>query len=330
MKIAPGCGGKTALRIRLRNSWVIVLVGLVLNACAPHEEPASPDHALIPEGSNLEGWTLASGPETYVGDELFQLINGGAELYHEFGFRQVHAAEYELEDRASITLELFEMVDAEAAFGVFSIKRGDGGRELDIADGCVLQDYYLNLWTGPHVLTLTGMAPDAETRQGLERIARATVELSGGAPTRRPQVVEQLAELGGRTSDVVYLRGDLALANLWSPAAGVRFFPNEGAAATVGDHRVVLLSYSSPEAAGHHLEAAADGLIGTGRFELVDGGGGPEIDFLRETEGDGGLWFSLAESKVLAVSGPDNGVVTELRAALRAVVGGREKGAPPE
>ena len=53
-----------------------------------------------------KGKTFKEPPETYSGDELFQMINGGADIYHEYGFVQVVRAAYTDGKRLTIKLEI--------------------------------------------------------------------------------------------------------------------------------------------------------------------------------------------------------------------------------
>jgi hypothetical protein len=47
---------------------------------------------LLPSINELEGFELKSEPEYYQGDDLFYLINGGADIYLEYGFKDVISA----------------------------------------------------------------------------------------------------------------------------------------------------------------------------------------------------------------------------------------------
>jgi len=60
----------------------------------------------------------------FDGKALFGYMDGGAELYREYGFVDLTVQEMRIEDH-QILVELFRMQDALAAFGVFSVSRGD-------------------------------------------------------------------------------------------------------------------------------------------------------------------------------------------------------------
>lgn len=128
----------------------------------------------------IEGWQMDGEPELYVGDTLYQLINGGAEVYHRFGFVAALAAQYSNADGRSMSLEVFEMGDVDGARSIYAEKTDDTGEPLDIGDEAVGEDYYLNLRSGRYLVTITGFDSDAETQAGILALARAVAERLGG------------------------------------------------------------------------------------------------------------------------------------------------------
>jgi len=156
-----------------------VMVAVVQCARTPAlEQPLDLASAAV----EIEGWQLEVEPQVYVGDALFELINGGAELYHRFGFVQVLSAQYSDGEGRSIALELFEMRDAEAARGIYSEKTGGAGEHMEIGDEAAFESYYLNFRSGRFLVTVTGFDSDPETTDGLLELARA-VELRLGGET---------------------------------------------------------------------------------------------------------------------------------------------------
>ena len=76
---------------------------------------------LLPDPMTLPGIQLAGKPEVYYGDDLFDLINGGAEIYFEYGFVKVASQNYsEMKGNTSLRVEIYEMTDPEAAYGIFA------------------------------------------------------------------------------------------------------------------------------------------------------------------------------------------------------------------
>jgi hypothetical protein len=60
---------------------------------------------------------------SFAGKALFGYINGGADLYHEFGFERLSVQEVRLNDVTYFN-EVYRMSDAAGAFGIFSVSHG--------------------------------------------------------------------------------------------------------------------------------------------------------------------------------------------------------------
>ena len=76
----------------------------------------------LPKATEMENWQPGNNPEIYVGDDLYVFINGGAEIYHEYGFNKVVYNEYKDKNENSINVEIYEMKSPESAFGIYSFK----------------------------------------------------------------------------------------------------------------------------------------------------------------------------------------------------------------
>ena len=74
---------------------------------------------LLPDSSETVGWHAPDSARVFVGNNLFLLIDGGAPVYLEYGFGQVVAQRYVNEKNERVSLEIYEMIDAGAAYGMF-------------------------------------------------------------------------------------------------------------------------------------------------------------------------------------------------------------------
>lgn len=174
---------------------------------------------LLPEKPG-DSWETKGAPQEYKGEDLFLYINGGAEIYHEYGFERVIVQDYINSSDKTIILELYQMEDPESAFGIYSFKTTPQGRNLDIGAHGLLEDYYLNFWKGRFLATLTGFDESEQTLKGLEIIARA---LDARLPdeSRIPSLVSLLPPDGLIETGISYYEGRLGLANSRS------FFPED-------------------------------------------------------------------------------------------------------
>ncbi len=162
---------------------LVLLLVLVTVQCAKEPEQAietTEPEALMSAAVALDGWQLEEDPLVYVGDSLFELINGGAELYHQLGFVQALAAEYVDAEGRAISLEVFEMGDAEGAKNIFTEKAGGSGEPADIGDEAAIESYYMNARIDSYLITITGFESDEATTAGILELAKAVVSALGG------------------------------------------------------------------------------------------------------------------------------------------------------
>lgn len=241
--------------------WVIL-------ACIWSGQTSASDLSfLVPAAGDLSDWAPVGKSEQFEGLDLYELINGGAEVYHEYGFRRVLAQEYGDEEQRFIALEIYEMDDPAAAFGIYSFRTGPKGEPVSIGTEALLAGHYLNIWKGRFLLTLSGVDPDEATREGLVGIGKAVADriTTSGA---RPALTRLLPVEPSPPDKVWYLAGDMALANLvsFSGLAPMRF--TEGAAGDYGGYSLFLLALNNPDEAADRFASASDRIEAAGHSPL--------------------------------------------------------------
>lgn len=233
---------------------------------------------LLPPDGAAPGWSRDGEPQTFTGEDLYAYINGGAEIYQEYGFRRVVIQDYRNAAGKSVSLEIFEMETPAAAFGIFTFKRSGQGREVPLGSGAELEDYYLNFWKGRYLATLTGFDETAETVEGLLAVG-GQVEARIRDKADAPEFVAALPGEGLRPGSVKYLKGLLGLNNVYS------FFTARGLAfdaAVKGDYGdgtiLIVMDYGSAGARSAAWDELRAYLDSSDRFERsVTGEGTPPL-----------------------------------------------------
>ena len=235
--------------------------------------------SLLPEVSGE--WQRQGEFLEYAGDELFDYINGGAELYYEYGFVRVIVQDYRVSGEHNLSLEIYEMEDSESAFGIFSFKRSTGGKNIEVGDQGRLEDYYLNFWKGKYLVTITGFDEEEVTVRGLQTVAQAVDERIQNGGTL-PSFLNLLPLSGRIEAGLKYFEGMLSLYNshpfaqvdIFNLKQGVRINYEEG-------FSLFLFQYSADEQAGAALKKAQAyfesspqysdyNVLGTHRFRVTD------------------------------------------------------------
>lgn len=182
--------------------------------------PMADVSANIPADSDIRGWQRDGETQVFKGEDLYLYIDGGADIYQEYGFEAVAVQDYKSPGGKTLSLEVFQMKDSAAAFGMYTFKRSAGGKAIDIGEQGQLEDYYLNFRKGSCVVTLTGFDEEEATIQGLLIVGRAA-DAKIKAGDEAPSLPRLLPEEGLDRQSVKYIRGQIGLNNIYS------FFPRK-------------------------------------------------------------------------------------------------------
>ena len=166
----------------------------------------------LPNRGEAGNWIREGEPQHFEGEALYEYIDGGAEIYHEYGFKRVTVQDFVNRTGKSVSVEVFEMTNSESAYGIFTFKTHKAGRKVSIGADAQLADYYLNFWKGNILVTLTGFDETSETRDGLLLLAQVIdtkLDLSG----KRPWIVSYLPRENFMSQSVKYFKGILGLRN---------------------------------------------------------------------------------------------------------------------
>lgn len=174
----------------------IIALCFVLSACSskkPVEQrmdtegatPAIPadaaDQEMVFEGpgkllpQKVEGWELSSAPRYFGPDNLYDLINGGAEVFVDYGLQKMVTADYSSKDHAgkTVTAEIYDMGSPKGAFGrlsrfLFEIenpsKAGEGLPE-ELSTHGIMGSGDAKVWRGPYLLHLTLLDETADATE---------------------------------------------------------------------------------------------------------------------------------------------------------------------
>ena len=206
--------------------------------------------------ADASGWRLVQPPRPFVGDDLFNMINGGAALYLEYGFDRAVSAKYVNNEGKTIDAEIYTMVDAGGASGIFAITADAGEQPLALGDDGELGEYFLVFRKGRHVVTVSGQNSDTPTMDAVKAIGRA-IEPRIDSSAKAPRLVRELSSLVAEGSRPVYFRGAIAAGNFYMFAPQNVFNIREGVTGERDSTRFFVFRYPSQEESIRSLQAAA-------------------------------------------------------------------------
>jgi len=251
------------------NPVSVVFAFLVVTAVVtPSQEPAMTQRDIsvyLPGSGSVEGWSRVGSPRVFKGEALYELIDGGAVIYYEYGFKQTVTQEYENIDGQSVDLQIYEMADPTSAYGMYTFLKGAEGDEVDIGSEGIVADYYAHFWKGDFLVTLTASNSDKNTVEGMLSIAEAVNSQIVGAG-QRPSLCNMLAIEGAELSHVYYLEGILALSNIYQFAADDIFGLREGVVGDFGDFKLFIFRYSDAKESNRQYITARNAMKNLQRF----------------------------------------------------------------
>lgn len=107
---------------------------------------------------------------TFTETSLYGYINGGAELYLEYGFDTLVVTELVRNGR-DIKVEIYRMKDPEAAFGVFSVSRFRCNGGPGLTEHLCRSAYQLQFCKGPFYVSIINDTGTMEDRETADEIA---------------------------------------------------------------------------------------------------------------------------------------------------------------
>ncbi len=257
-----------------RFSWTVFLVALVILFSCRAEKPPSTSRAAIlsslPGDHDISGWTRDGEAREFRGEDLYIYINGGAEIYQEYGFQNVSVQDYRNPDGKSVSLEIFEMAAPESAYGMYTFKISGKGREVSLGNDSEMESYYLNFWRGRFLVTLTGFDETPETVEALGQFGQAVDRHLPRSEGKKPGIVDRLPRHGLTAGSPKYLRGLLGLNSVYSfgTARGLDF--DEGITGDYKGDKLLILRYGSSTTGEKAFEDLRTFLAASERFREVE------------------------------------------------------------
>ena len=128
---------------------LIIIITSLLSAglkSQVHEVLPSIDNNDLPEAK-------FSSVRTFSGESLYGYIDGGADLYLEYGFTGVIVKEF-VYLKGKYKTEVYKMINPEAAYGIFSVSRFRCRTRPAVSTYTCQNKYQLQICTGPYYINI--------------------------------------------------------------------------------------------------------------------------------------------------------------------------------
>ncbi len=194
------------------------------NAGTPSTEPAALEtdprmvagQALLPERFSTD-WAPAGKEKTFILQDLYNRINGAAELFLEMGFRQLIAQHYQ-SGEATLELEIYQMEDPTAALGIYFHKRGNETPLDGLTGRHTGNRFQITACKGIYFIQVNNFAGEERRLPAMVELARSVLN---AVPEDEPvKLLTLLPERGLLPGSELIFRGPFSLQSLYSFGEG--------------------------------------------------------------------------------------------------------------
>jgi hypothetical protein len=173
-------------------------------------------------------WRARAAPLVYQGTELYTYMDGGAEIYIEYGFERLESQSYE-RGADEIAVELYRLRDD--AFGLLTFLRSPRCETPSLGDVACLAGHYLLFAKGPYLCAVTAQAQFQGSREALLKVGGAIAARLEGAG-QSPEVLRLLPAEGRLEATEKQIRGPVGLRSVSQQAGELFGGFRDGACAT--------------------------------------------------------------------------------------------------
>ena len=162
------------------------------------------------------GWKSSGKDMIYGRDKLFDYMDGGAEVYLAFDFREVFVRKYADAAGNEIALDIYDMGSSREAFGIFSFDRQDpeAGIGQDSEYGLGL----LKFRQGRYFVSITVSGDEKAAEKAVLELGKA-VAPKLGPPGEPPDLLKCLPPAGLKKNRISYFHDAVHLSNRYFVSA---------------------------------------------------------------------------------------------------------------
>jgi hypothetical protein len=124
----------------------------------------------------IPGWKITQDDPVYNANNLWDIIDGAADLYLEYAFVDLHIARYFSTDSIEVKAELYRHASDVDAFGMYSQERDTGYNFIQLGVQGYLQQGVLNFLTGSYYIKLSTYQTGNKAQEAMQTIGKMLAE----------------------------------------------------------------------------------------------------------------------------------------------------------
>ncbi len=242
----------------MRLALIGSLAGLALFGCAP---TVAGEDALLPPDGFRQAWKKSGSVKVFASADLYGYIDGGAEIFFEFGFDQLHVQTYDAtrvgashSAEIQLKIEIYRMIDPTAAAGIYYLKCGKETPDPHFKERHTINRFQMLFKRDRYFVLVNNVDGSEAGRPGMLDFARY---ISGGMPVDRPlALLRDLPREGLIEDSIRLIRGPFGMQSIYTLGEGdiLQLRPDRIAVAaryrdTAGEHTRIFADYRNAESA---------------------------------------------------------------------------------
>jgi hypothetical protein len=164
--------GVSEMKIEKMGFSVLFMWGVAIMACGGGETGSQGVQcaSFLPDSLIQGGIERSSEIRTYSGESLFEYIDGGAELYHDYGFVEVATANYS-QGQVEVIVDVYGFDTGDHAYGLYASFRPVDPEPVSSGAEGFSTSSTIDFVKGKYVVRVIGFDESAETKKLLESLA---------------------------------------------------------------------------------------------------------------------------------------------------------------
>ena len=131
---------------------------------------------------------------TFPGDALWGYIDGGADIFLEYGFDKLKTQKINFSGE-TFTLDIYRMKDPEAAFGIFSVSHAPRCKSMDGYPYSCIAPYQVQVVKGRYYISVINETNSEEDQNFSVKLAKILAEKCSGSDFEIPSIFPALSTL---------------------------------------------------------------------------------------------------------------------------------------
>jgi hypothetical protein len=152
----------------------------------------------------MAGWKQSGEIQIFSRANLYDYIDGAADLYLKYDFQELKVAEYENDRKASVTIEVYRHKTPLQAFGIYSQERLPNANYLDVGAQGYSEKGVLNFLAADYYVKMSSSDAGPDDQAVLLAFARKVVANLGGKGSL-PSILSSFPREGERENSEKFI-----------------------------------------------------------------------------------------------------------------------------